>query len=110
MSIGKNKAIICFDCISNQNERENIKNELLESGKKIIEISLEQVKSFLGNTLELKNKHGERFIFMSQTAYDSLTEEQKNVISEDTEIVYSDVKTIEYYGGGSVRCMIGEIF
>ena len=110
MSIGENRAIVCFDCITDKDEREKVKNELLEDNKEIIEISLEQVKNFLGNTLELKDKNGKNFIVMSETAYNSLSKEQKRIILKDTDILYSDVKTIEHYGGGSARCMIGEIF
>ena len=110
MSIGENRVIICLDCIDNQKEKEMLIEEFKESGKKIIEISLEQVKQFLGNTLELEGSNKKRFIVMSETAYKSLTDEQKNDILKDTEIVYSNVETIEYYGGGSARCMIGEIF
>lgn len=110
MSIGENRAIICLEAITDKNEREIVKKELEESKKEIIEISLEQVKNFLGNTLELIGKDKKRFVVMSETAYKSLTEEQKNKILKDTEILYSNVETIEYYGGGSVRCMIGEIF
>ena len=110
MSIGENRAIICLQAITDKNEREIVKKELEESKKEIIEISLEQVKNFLGNTLELIGKDKKRFVVMSETAYKSLTEEQKNKILKDTEILYSNVETIEYYGGGSARCMIGEIF
>lgn len=110
MSIGENRAIICLQAITDKSEREIVKKELEESKKEIIEISLEQVKNFLGNTLELIGKDKKRFVVMSETAYKSLTEEQKNKILKDTEILYSNVETIEYYGGGSVRCMIGEIF
>lgn len=110
MSIGENRVIICLDCIDNQKEKEMLIEEFKESGKKIIEISLEQVKQFLGNTLELEGSDKKRFVVMSETAYKSLTDEQKNDILKDTEIVYSNVETIEYYGGGSARCMIGEIF
>ncbi len=110
MSIGENRAIVCLECIPEKEEREKLRKELEESGKEIIEISLEQVKKFLGNTLELIGKNEKRFIVMSKTAYDSLNEEQKERILKDTEIVYSDIQTIEFYGGGSARCMIGEIF
>lgn len=110
MSIGETRAIVCLESITEKEERETLKKELEESGKEIIEISLSQVKKFLGNTLELRGKNGNRFIVMSETAYKSLTEEQKNLILRDTEILYSNVETIEYYGGGSARCMIGEIF
>ena len=110
MSIGENRVIICLESVENVKEREVLRRELEESGKEIIEISLEQVKKFLGNTLELRGKDGKKFVVMSETAYKSLTEEQKNIILKDTDILYSNVETIEYYGGGSARCMIGEIF
>lgn len=110
MSIGENKAVICLDCITNVKERENVVNELKDGNKEIIEISLEQVKNFLGNVLEVKGKDEKRYLVMSKTAYDSLTLEQKNRIEKDTEILCTDVSTIEYYGGGSVRCMLAEIF
>lgn len=110
MSIGENRAVICLESVTDAEEREILRKELEESRKEIIEISLEQVKKFLGNTLELRGKDGKRFVVMSETAYKSLNEEQKNMILKDTDILYSNVETIEYYGGGSARCMIGEIF
>lgn len=109
MSIGEKKAMICFDCIE-ERFRDTIKKELLEDNKEIIEISLEQVKEFLGNTLELRGKNNKVFTVMSETAYNSLNKEQLEKIEKFTSIIYADVKTIEYYGGGSARCMIGEIF
>ncbi len=109
MGIGEKKAIICLDSIE-AGKRDEVKAELEKGGNEIIDISLEQVRSFLGNTLELKGSNGKNFIAMSKTAYDSLTEEQKNKIEETTEILAADIPTIEFYGGGSVRCMIAEIF
>lgn len=109
MGIGDNIAIICLEAIKSLKQREIVKKELLASGKKIIEISLNQVKNYLGNILELKGEF-EKFMVMSQTAYNILTKNQKQEILKYTKIITSDVKTIEYYGGGSVRCMIGEIF
>ncbi len=110
MGIGETKAVICLESITNEKERETVRKELSESRKEIIEISLEQVKNFLGNVIELRGHKDKRYFIMSETAYNSMTESQKEKILKDTEIIYSDVKTIEYYGGGSVRCMIGEIF
>ncbi|WP_410208905.1 citrulline utilization hydrolase CtlX [Fusobacterium sp.] len=110
MGIGENKVIICLDCITDKNEREKVVYELKEGNKEIIEISLEQVKHFLGNVLEVKGTNGKRYIVISKTAYDSMTDDQIKRIEKDTEIICADVSTIEYYGGGSVRCMLGEIF
>ena len=33
-----------------------------------------------------------------------------DVIRKSSEIIYSDISTIDTYGGGSVRCMIAELF
>jgi len=63
----------------------------------------------LGNILELQGENG-NFIILSETAYNSLTVKQKQTILKFTRIVISNVETIEYFGGGSVRCMIGELF
>jgi len=109
MGIGDKVAIVCLEAIISLREREMVRNELLGSGNKVVEISLNQVKNYLGNILELKGKVG-NFMVMSQTAYNILTKKQKEEILKHTKIITSDVKTIEYYGGGSVRCMIGEIF
>ena len=109
MGIGEENAIVCMESILEE-DRDRVRNELVSSGKKIIEITLDQVKKFLGNTLELKGKDEKNFIVMSDTAYYSLTEEQKGEIMKKTEIVHANIETIEYYGGGSVRCMLAEVF
>ncbi|MDH6604357.1 hypothetical protein OKW23_001518 [Bacilli bacterium PM5-9] len=109
MGIGSKSAVICLDSITDASERAMVKESLEKGGNKIIEITLEQVKLFLGNNLELKGKDG-NFLAMSDTAYNSLTEEQKQAIEADTEILHAAIDTIEFYGGGSVRCMLAEIF
>ena len=47
---------------------------------------------------------------MSKSAYSCLTENQIKKINKYCEILYSDLSTIEDYGGGSARCMMAEIF
>ncbi|MDP0489380.1 MAG: arginine deiminase-related protein [Fusobacterium sp. JB019] len=109
MSIGEKIALVCLEAIKSSKEREKVKKELLSSGKEIIEISLNQVLKYLGNILELQGENG-NFIILSETAYNSLTVKQKQTILKFTRIVTSNVETIEHFGGGSVRCMIGELF
>lgn len=109
MGIGEKIAIICLEAIKSLSEREKVKKELLSSDKKIIEISLDQVKNFLGNVLELKGNK-KNFLIMSETAYENLSSKQKREILKYIKILTANVKTIEFYGGGSVRCMVGEIF
>ena len=47
---------------------------------------------------------------MSSRAFNSIKNSQLKVIEKHTEIIHSDIKTIEDNGGGSARCMIAEIF
>lgn len=110
MGVTENFVVICLDAITDSNERENVKTSIINSGKEIIDISLDQVLKFCGNVLELKNSQGKRYTLMSETAFNGFTKEQIDVIKKSSEIIYSDISTIEIYGGGSVRCMIAELF
>lgn len=109
MSIGKTYAIVCLQTIDDKKQRKHVAKVLEDSGKKIINISREQVATFAGNTLQVKGKEKE-YIVMSETAYQSLSKAQITIIEEHGVILKSDVKTIEENGGGSVRCMMAEIF
>jgi hypothetical protein len=65
---------------------------------------------FAGNMLQVKNKKDEKFIVVSQTAFNSLETEQKNRLQHFGVLLPIDVSTIEKVDGGSVRCMMAEIF
>lgn len=110
LTIAENFAIVFLNAVENEEERANLKNSILSSGKELIEISEEQTKKFLGNTIELRKSNGDKILVMSQTAYNALTDEQKNIIEKYDEILYVDIHTIETNGGGSARCMIAEWF
>ncbi len=64
----------------------------------------EQINNFAGNAIELRGRNG-RVLALSQRAYDSLRDEQRDVISRSCTLLPLDVPTIEL-AGGSVRCMI----
>jgi predicted nucleic acid-binding protein len=68
------------------------------------------MQQFAGNMLQVQNKDGEKFLVMSQTAYQSLHQDQVAAIEKYCEIIYSDLNTIEVNGGGSARCMLAEVF
>lgn len=74
-----------------------------------INLSPKQIKHFAGNVLEL-NANGEKLLIISANAYNSLNINQITLIETKMKIVPIPVKTIETIGGGSVRCMVGEIF
>jgi hypothetical protein len=110
MCLGSQFAVICLDCISNPHERIIVRESLIVTEKKIIEISFEQMNQFAGNMLEVKNKAGETLIVMSQSAYNSLFEDQKNMLKQFGKLVCADISTIESVGGGSARCMMAEVY
>ena len=110
MEIGTQVAVICLEAIRNEQERGKVVSRVTDSGKIIVDISLEQVERFAGNMIELKNRSGHPLMVMSASARESLTVEQERTISTYSKIVSADLKTIESNGGGSARCMIVEIF
>jgi len=110
MCVADQFVVICLDCIDNDLERSKVIETIKNSGKEIIEITEEQMQQFAGNMLQVKNNAGDRFLVMSQTAYQSLTENQISNIQKHCEIIYSDLNTIEVNGGGSARCMLAEVF
>jgi len=110
MTIGKTFAVVCLECIDDSRERKNLIQHLKESGKEIISITEKQLSHFAGNMLQVKGHFEKPFIVMSKNAYNSLSKHQISQIEKHGEIIYSDVNTIETCGGGSVRCMMAEVF
>ncbi|HEY5593033.1 MAG TPA: arginine deiminase-related protein [Paludibacter sp.] len=110
MSVAEQYAIICLDAIDNANERKTVIDSITKTGKEIIEISEEQMKCFAGNMLQVENREGKRFVVMSQSAFDSLTEKQNQRLTFYNEIITVAIPIIEKYGGGSARCMMAEVF
>ncbi|MDO4224817.1 MAG: arginine deiminase-related protein [Bergeyella zoohelcum] len=110
MCVADQFVVICLDCIDDTTERKNVVETILGSGKEIVEITEQQMQNFAGNMLQVQNDNGEKFLVMSQSAYQSLTPEQIASIEKYCEIIYADLSTIETNGGGSARCMLAEVF
>lgn len=108
MGIGEKTALVGLDAID-EKDRARVRESLEAGGNEITELTMDQLKACAGNTLELKGKDG-NFIAISKMAYDSLTKEQVEKIEKTTPILVADINTIEFYGGGSVRCMMAEVF
>lgn len=110
MCVAENYAVICLDTIDDLDERGSVVMSLINSGKKIVEISENQMRQFAGNALQVENSNGRRYLIMSQSAFDSLDEIQIHSLSNFNEIIAIPIPTIEKYGGGGVRCMMAELF
>ena len=110
MCVAHKFAVICLDAITGDIDRKKIIHELETTGHEIIDISFEQMNSFAGNMLELVNDKDEHVLLMSRTAFNSLNFAQLEAIRQYATILSPDVSTIEQAAGGSVRCMVAELF
>ncbi|MBA3768974.1 MAG: amidinotransferase [Blastocatellia bacterium] len=102
MCIATEFAVICAECISSGSPAER----LAESGREIVEITVDQMHDFAGNMLVVRDN----LLLMSQRTRNALRNEQIRVLEKYCEILSPNIPTIETVGGGSVRCMIAENF
>ncbi len=110
MCLGETFAVVCLECIDDKKERKNLIANLREDGKEIIIISESQVSNFAGNMLQVKGEKETLYLAMSLSAYNSLSNAQIKIIEKHCNIINSSIDTIEACGGGSVRCMMAEVF
>jgi hypothetical protein len=110
MTLGQRFAVICADSIVDARKRETVLARLVATGREIIGISIAQMERFAGNLLELATDSGTSLIVMSRTAHQALSDEQLESLAHHGRIVSVAIPTIEAIGGGSVRCMMAEVF
>lgn len=110
MHVGSDLAVVCLDSIPKALEKQAVQKRLTHAGKKVVPITAKQKFHFAGNMLEVGNLGGEKFTVMSESALDSLTIGQIQLIEKYTTIISPAIPTIEKLGGGSARCMMAEIF
>ena len=96
-------------------DRARVLDRLKASGREIIEIGLDEIEQFAGNMLELSSWDealGDcRVLVMSASARRALEPEAFGRLSACTDAVLAaPIPTIETLGGGSVRCMLAEVF
>ncbi len=110
MALGENYAVICLDSIDDKSERKNVLKHLKDDGKEVITITEAQVNAFAGNMMQVHNASGDRILVMSDQAYQSLTSDQIKKLKAYNQILHPSIEMIETLGGGSVRCMMAEVF
>lgn len=110
MTLGDDFCVLCEEAIDEEWELIAVRQLLESTNHTIIPITREQMHSFAGNMLQVKNNKDEKFLIMSQAAYDSLRYEQKEMLEAYSALLPVAVPTIEEVEGGSVRCMMAEIF
>lgn len=109
LSIGTQFAVICAESIP-EVERAEVLDSLRKSGRQLLLISRKQVAAFAGNMLEVRNSSEEKMIILSSTALDALEACEIAFLQQFALLLPVDIPTIERIGGGSVRCMLAEVF
>jgi len=110
MCITDRCCIICSESITDEAERKSVLDSLSNTAHDIIEISKQQMNSFAGNMLAVLNNKSEQLLVLSQTAFNSLSQQQKEKLGQYATLIPIPIPTIETIGGGSARCMMAEIF
>lgn len=110
MALGADFVVICMESVPDPKSKADLLDWFQKTNKEVVEISLSQMEAFAGNMLEVLGRQGKRFLCMSQTAYQSLSADQIDRLSQKTNLLPIDISNIEKFGGGSVRCMMAEIF
>lgn len=109
MALGNGYAVICAEAIV-ENDRGRVLNQLRDTGFELCLLNFEQMAAFAGNMLEVQTKRGSRILVMSQQAHGALDQAQLELLQKHAELVPISVPHIEKVGGGSVRCMMAEVF
>ena len=108
LSIGSEFAVVAADCIVDA-DRERVLASLQATRTSLIEVSRAQMERFACNILEVRTRSGASVVLMSDTAEGALGFRLSPPPGVDA-IVSVAIPTIERFGGGSLRCMLAEIF
>ena len=110
LSIGGGFAVVCATAVLAQ-QREALLERLSAGGRRVLVIDQAQMASFAGNVLELRGAGGMRVLAGSCRALDSFAPLQREALVACVDrVVAVPVPNLEGLGGGSVRCMLAEIF
>lgn len=111
LSVGKTFVCVGLQTIAPA-DRDRVMASFRSTGKEVIDFTNDQIYDhFAGNMLQVKNTKDESILVLSKRIYDQLSMTQKARLEEHNDhLLPIDIQTIEKIGGGSVRCMLAEIF
>jgi hypothetical protein len=110
LALGVRVAVLCEDAVLDPAERRALVDSLERSGREVVDIDMSQLSSFAGNMVALEDRAGAPLLAMSERAFSSLGSAQRKSLERHARLVTSPIPTIEEIGGGSVRCMLAEVF
>jgi hypothetical protein len=110
MWIGERVAAVCLESIPDPDQRHAVLARL-GATHEVVEISMAQMSEYCGNMLAVRSRSGDALLEMSHRAYHALTDEQRATLRRHFRwLTAHPIYTIERLGGGSVRCMLAEVF
>lgn len=108
MYIGSGYIGLCTETIVEEDRARVI--AAVEKTHELVDLSMNQMRDFCGNALEVVGQDGQKMLAMSTRAYEAMTDYQLDQIAKFTSgIIHAPIPTIEKYGGGSARCMLLEL-
>ena len=110
MCMGDDFVVVCLECMPDEESRRLFVNEVSRLGKSVLDISMAQMNAFAGNMLLLRDGQNNNKLVLSETAYQSLTDEQIGFLKSRVNLIRFNIPAIETIGGGSARCMLAEVF
>lgn len=108
MSVGERFALACLEAVAAP-DRARLRDSLA-ADRELLEIDRAGMNAFAGNLLQLATAGGGRVIALSATAFAALPPALRRRLERHGELLPVAVPTIERFGGGSVRCMLAEVF
>jgi hypothetical protein len=110
LAIGARTAVVCAESVTGA-ERGALVERLGAGGRAIVAVDRGQMAAFACNALELTNRAGEPVLALSARAWSAFdAAERGRLEGAVARVVAAEVPTIEALGGGSVRCMLAEVF
>lgn len=110
MFIGHGVAGVSLEAIAAVEERSAVERQLRQDRNAVIELTRDQVGEYCGNCLALASGTGEPLFVMSSRAWRGLGLAQRKVLETHGRVLHSELSAFEKLGGGSARCLIGELF
>jgi len=110
LSIGARVVVVGAEAIVPQ-DRERVLAALATASRDLITIDRQAIAAFAGNMLELRGAGDRRVYALSARAERCLPQAARTRLASGTDALLPlSIPTIERLGGGSVRCMLAEVF
>lgn len=110
MSVGERFAVACLEAVADEGGRRRLRESLEATGREVLALDRAAMNAFGGNLLQLATKQDGRVIALSAAALAGLGPGPRRRLERHGGLVAVPIPVIERHGGGSVRCMLAEVF